>query len=126
MAHQVEAGKVKEGSYVMIDDEPCLVKKASKSMAGKHGHAKVKIRAEGLFDGQSHRGKWGSDDKLLKPEIKKKTGQVVSKDGSLAQIMDMDTYETEDMQLPDDLDVDEGEEIKFWVVDGRNLVKGKA
>lgn len=126
MASQVEAGKVKKGSYVMIDDEPCIVKKASKSMAGKHGHAKVKIRAEGLFDGRSHRGKWGADDKLISPEIQKKTGQIVSKDGDMAQVMDMDTYQTEDMKLPDDLDVDEGEEIKFWEVNDRKLVKGKA
>jgi translation initiation factor 5A len=63
---------------------------------------------------------------MMAPRIEKKTGQVVSKDGAVAQIMDMDTYETEEMELPDDLDVNEGEEIKYWVVDDRNLVKGKA
>ncbi len=126
MGHQIEAGKLSKGDYVIIDDEPCIVKEASKSMAGKHGHAKVKVRAEGVFDGQSYNGKWGADHKLLTPQINKKEGQVVSKDGNMAQVMDMDTYETEEMKLPDDLDVDEGEEIKFWEIDDRNLVKGKA
>lgn len=126
MAHQVEAGSLSKGDYVIIDDEPCIVKEASKSMAGKHGHAKVTVRAEGVFDGSAHNGKYGADDKLLTPRIDKKTGQVVSKDGTMAQVMDMETYETEEMQLPDDLDVDEGEEIKFWEIDDRVLVKGKA
>ncbi|MDY6761840.1 MAG: translation initiation factor IF-5A [Candidatus Nanohaloarchaea archaeon] len=126
MAHQMEAGDVSKGDYVIIDDEPCEVQEASKSMAGKHGHAKVSIRAEGVFDGQSYNGKWGADDKLLTPNIQKKTGQVVSKDGTVAQVMDMDTYETEEMQLPDDLDVAEGEEISFWEIEDRKLVKGKA
>ncbi|MDY6766292.1 MAG: translation initiation factor IF-5A [Candidatus Nanohaloarchaea archaeon] len=126
MPHQVEAGDVSKGDYVIIDDEPCEVQEASKSMAGKHGHAKVSIRAEGVFDGQSHQGKWGADDKLLTPNIQKKTGQVVSRDGNVGQVMDMDTYETEEMELPEDLDVDEGEEISFWDIDGQKLVKGKA
>lgn len=126
MAHQVEAGSVSKGDYVIIDDDPCKVKEASKSMAGKHGHAKVSIRAEGIFDGSSHQGKWGVDHKLMTPNISKKTGQIVSKDGKVAQVMDMETYETEEMQLPDDLDVSEGEEIKFWEIDDRKLIKGKA
>lgn len=126
MSQQVEASKLKKGSYVIIDDEPCKVKDASKSMAGKHGHAKVSIRAEGIFDGRSRQKKVGADHKMMTPTINKKTGQIVSRDGDMAQVMDMDTYQTEEMKLPEDLDVDEGEEISYWEVEGRKLVKGKA
>ncbi len=126
MSQQVEASKLKKGSYVIIEDEPCEVKEASKSMAGKHGHAKVSIRAESIFDGQSYRKKVGADHKMMAPTIEKKTGQIVSKDGNMAQVMDLDTYQTEGMELPDDLDVGEGGEISFWEVDGRKLVKGEA
>lgn len=126
MGRQVEASDLSKGDYVIIDDEPCEVVEASKSMAGKHGHAKVSIRAEGIFDGQSHQEKVGADHKLLTPNIQKKTGQVVSKDGDVAQVMDMETYETEEMQLPSDLEVGEGEEIRFWDIDGQKLVKGTA
>lgn len=126
MGQQVEASGLKKGSYVMIDDEPCEVKEAKKSAPGKHGHAKMKIRAEGVFDGQTRNETVPAEHKMLAPTINKKTGQVVSKDGNVAQVMDMDTYETEDMELPDDLDVAEGEEIKFWDIEGRNLIKGKA
>lgn len=126
MGHQTEAGSLSKGDYVILDDEPCIVKEASKSMAGKHGHAKVKIRAEGVFDGRSHNEKVGADHKLLTPRINKKTGQIVSKDGDMAQVMDMETYETGEMKMPDDLDVSEGDEIKFWEIDDRKLIKGKA
>lgn len=110
----------------MIDDEPCEVKEAKKSAPGKHGHAKMKIRAEGIFDGQGYNETVPAEHKMMAPTIHKKTGQVVSKDGNLAQVMDMDSYETEEMQLPDDLDVSEGEEIKYWEIEGRKLIKGKA
>lgn len=126
MGQQVDASSLKKGSYVIIDDEPCEVKTAKKSAPGKHGHAKMKIRAEGMFDGQSYNETVPAEHKMLAPTIQKKTGQVVSRDGTMAQVMDMETYETQEMKLPEDLDVDEGEEIKFWDVEGRIMVKGKA
>ena len=47
----VEAGSLKVGRYVMIDDEACRVVSIEKSKSGKHGHAKDRIVAVGLFDG---------------------------------------------------------------------------
>jgi len=38
-----EAGEIKEGSYVMIDGEPCRVVEVEKSKTGKHGSAKTRI-----------------------------------------------------------------------------------
>lgn len=126
MGQQVEASSLKKGSYVIIDDEPCIVKEAKKSAPGKHGHAKMKIRAEGMFDGQGYNETVPAEHKMMAPTIQKKTGQIVSRDGEMAQVMDMDTYQTEEMQLPDDLDVGEGEEISYWLVEDRKMIKGKA
>jgi len=47
----VEAGELKEGSYVVIDGEPCRVVEIEKSKTGKHGSAKARIVAVGVFDG---------------------------------------------------------------------------
>lgn len=124
MPHQTEAGKVREGSYVIIDDEPCEVRSVSKSSPGKHGSAKAKIKAKGVFDGKNRHITKPVDSMMMSPSVERKTGQVVSKEGSIAQIMDMETYETEEMELPDDLNAGEGDEIEFQVFDDRKLVKG--
>lgn len=124
MPHQVEASKLRKGSYVIIDDEPCEVRGVSKSSPGKHGSAKAKIKARGVFDGKDRHITKPGDSMMMSPDVDKKIGQVVSKEGSIAQVMDMETYETEEMQLPDDLDVSEGEKIEFQVFDDRKLVKG--
>lgn len=108
----------------MLDDEPCEVRSMSKSSPGKHGSAKAKIKARGVFDGKDRHVTKPGDAMLMSPDVEKKVGQVVSRDGSIAQIMDMDTYETEEMELPDDLDAGEGDEIKYWVIADRKLVKG--
>ena len=124
MPKQVEAGKIREGSYVNIDGEPCEVRGVSKSSPGKHGSAKAKIKAKGVFDGKNRHITKPVDSMMMSPDVDRKVGQVVSKDGDIAQVMDMDTYETEEMELPDDLNASEGDEIEFQVFDDRKLVKG--
>jgi translation initiation factor 5A len=126
MPQQVEAGKLREGSFVMIDEEPCKVRDVSKSSPGKHGSAKAKIKARGVFDDKDRHITKPGDTMMMSPDLDKKVGQIVSQDGSIAQVMDMEDYETEEMEIPEDLDVSEGEKIDFWVVDGRKLVKGKS
>lgn len=124
MPKQVEASSVKSGSMIMIEDEPCEVRSMSKSSPGKHGSAKCKIKARGIFDEKDRHVTKPGDAMLMSPDVDKKEGQVVSRDGDIAQVMDMDTYETEEMQLPEDLEAGEGDTIKYWVVDDRVLVKG--
>ncbi|RLE80455.1 MAG: translation initiation factor IF-5A, partial [Thermoprotei archaeon] len=46
----VEAGGIKTGSFIVIDGEPCRVVEVEKSKPGKHGSAKARIVAIGLFD----------------------------------------------------------------------------
>lgn len=124
MPRQIEASKVNSGTYIMLDDEPCEVRSMSKSSPGKHGSAKCKIKARGVFDGKDRHVTKPGDAMLMSPDVDKKVGQIVSQEGTIAQVMDMDTYETEEMELPEDLDAGEGDEIEFWVIADRKLVKG--
>ncbi|MBU1913701.1 MAG: translation initiation factor IF-5A, partial [Candidatus Thermoplasmatota archaeon] len=48
---QVEVRELREGRYVVIDDEPCKISSISTSKPGKHGEAKARIEAIGIFDG---------------------------------------------------------------------------
>ena len=52
MKEQTEVGKLKEGRYVVVDDEPCKIQSIAISKPGKHGAAKARIDVVGLFDGQ--------------------------------------------------------------------------
>ena len=124
MPQQVEAGKLRNGSFVMIDGEPCEVRSVSKSSPGKHGSAKAKIKARGLFDEKDRHITKPADTLMMSPDMDKKIGQIVSQEEDVAQVMDMDTYETEDMQIPDEFDVSEGDKINYWVIDDRKLFKG--
>ncbi len=51
MKEQTEIGKIKEGRYIVVEDEPCKVVGLATSKPGKHGAAKARIDAVGIFDG---------------------------------------------------------------------------
>jgi len=40
---RTEVQKLKTGQYIMVDEEPCVIKATERSKSGKHGHAKVTI-----------------------------------------------------------------------------------
>ncbi|TFG69975.1 MAG: translation initiation factor IF-5A, partial [Methanomassiliicoccus sp.] len=48
---QAEVRTLKEGRYLNIEDEPCKIVSISTSKPGKHGEAKARIEAIGIFDG---------------------------------------------------------------------------
>ena len=50
MKEQTEIGKLKEGRYMVIDDEPCKILSISTSKPGKHSAAKSRIDVVGIFD----------------------------------------------------------------------------
>lgn len=51
MSKPVDVGSLKVGTYVIIDDEPCRIVDLTHSKPGKHGSAKNRVVAVGVFDG---------------------------------------------------------------------------
>ena len=49
---QAEIRELKVNRYIVIDDEPCRIISIQTSKPGKHGEAKARLEAVGLFDGQ--------------------------------------------------------------------------
>lgn len=94
---------VKEGRFILIDNVPCKVVDIETSAPGKHGSAKVRITAIGIFDGQKRTLLKPSSADVEAPVITKKRAQVVSVTGNTAQLMDLETYETYEIPIPEDL-----------------------
>jgi translation initiation factor 5A len=110
---QTEVRELDEGSYVMIEDTPCKIDSYSTAKPGKHGSAKARIDARGVFDGKKRSLSQPVDAKVWVPIIDRKQGQVVSVDGDDAQVMDLETYETFTMLMPDDVELNPDDEIEY-------------
>ena len=110
-----EVRQLKVNRYIIIDDEPCKIVSFTTSKPGKHGEAKARIEAIGIFDEQKRSVVHPVRHKVQVPIIDKRTAQVVALMGDQVQLMDMDTYETFEMNIPEDLkgQLNAGEEIQY-------------
>jgi translation initiation factor 5A len=94
---------IKPGRFLLIDGIPCRVVDLEFSAPGKHGAAKVRVTAIGVFDGQKRTMLAPSHADVEVPIINKKKAQVVSVTETSAQLMDLETYETFDVLIPEDM-----------------------
>ncbi|NYZ77566.1 translation initiation factor IF-5A [Candidatus Micrarchaeota archaeon] len=97
------AKELKPGRYVLIDDIPCKVVDVESSKPGKHGSAKMRITAIGIFEGQKKTLLSPGDADVDVPIIERRTVQIMSVSGKTAQVMDVQNYEMYEMEIPDEL-----------------------
>ncbi|MHC1631673.1 MAG: translation initiation factor IF-5A [Methanotrichaceae archaeon] len=115
MKEQVEIRELKVGRYVMIDDEPCVIKNIAKSKPGKHGAAKARIDAIGIFDNQKRSIVQPVTSKTYVPIVERKSGQVLTIGENSVQLMDMTDYNTLEVQITegDKAKLEEGKEVSY-------------
>jgi len=121
---QSVVGSLKVGNYVLIDDVACVIRDI-KISKGRHGHAKSRIEATSLIDGTKKIIVKPNHDRITVPIIEKKTAQVLSIQGNVANVMDMETYETFDLKIPENLknEVAEGKQVSYWIILGSKVMK---
>ncbi|MFO7926745.1 MAG: translation initiation factor IF-5A [Halobacteriota archaeon] len=119
---QTEVRELQEGNYVMINDVPSKITSYSTSKPGKHGSAKARVEGTGVFDGQKRNFTQPVDAKIWVPIVNRKQGQVVAVSGNDMQVMDLETYETITMRIPEDLDPSPDDEIEYLEFEGQRKV----
>ncbi len=120
-----EIKNLKPGSFVLVDDAPCVVDSVQISKAGKHGAAKARIVVKGIFDSVKRNIVKPGDTRMDVPVIEKKPAQVIAFVGSNVQLMDMENYSTFEVLKPDDIELKEGDEVLLWVYGNNTLIKSK-
>lgn len=130
MSRPVDVGELRVGGYMMIDGEPCRIVDISKSKPGKHGSAKARIVAIGVFDNQKRQFVKPVDLGAEIPIIDKRAGQVFSVNPNGVQIMDLETFEYIDAPFPEEEDLKAklvaGVEIEYWKILGKvKIVRAK-
>ncbi len=126
MSKPVDIGTLRIGQYIIVDDEPARIVEYEKSKPGKHGAAKARITAMGIFSGNKKTVMSPVDAKIDVPLIDKRSGQVIAIVGSNVQLMDLENYETFETPLPDDEELKNklanGVEVEYWRTMGRNRI----
>ncbi len=118
-----EVVKLRKGRYIILDGHPCKITNIQTSAPGKHGHAKSRIEGTSLFDKSKHSVVKPSSAKVEVPIIQRRQAQVLNVAGRTVQLMDSQNYETFEEEIPEGMEFQPGQEIFYWVVMGRKLLK---
>lgn len=115
MKEQTEVRSLKQGRYVIIDDEPCTIISITTSKPGKHGSAKARIDAIGIFDAQKRSVVQPVNAKVYVPLVERKSGQILSLSEDVIQLMDLEDYSTFEIEMPAELrgKLEVGKEIAY-------------
>jgi translation initiation factor 5A len=121
----IEATEMRVGTFLLLDNVAHQVKKMDISKTGKHGHAKVRFEAVSAFTGKKKVMVVPGHDKFEVPMILKKEGQVLSVNEDMASVMDNETFENLDLEIPEELrgEIADGAKVEYWDIEGEKLIK---
>lgn len=128
MAHKIiSATEAKTGTTIIIENEPCMVKSIDVSKTGKHGHAKVRIEAVGITDGKKRVIARPGHERFEVPLIEKRKAQVMSASDGMVNVMDLESFETMDLEIPKDFEEElkSEDQIEYWNIEGVKLIRRK-
>src|SRR3989339_532347 len=122
---QVSGSTLKDGSYIVMEGAACRITSIQISRPGKHGHAKSRIEGVGIVDSKKRVIVMPTHDNVEVPLIEKKTAQVLSVHGNMANVMDSETFETFELEIPEDIKgtCTEGCTVLYWQVLNDKIMK---
>lgn len=114
----VPMGSLVKGRYVVVDGVASIVVDNTHSKPGKHGSAKSNLTAVGMLDGKKRNVVGPASQNIEVPLIEKKNAQILSVDGDKANVMDMESYQTFDLKIPDEMKdtATAGAVVVYWVI----------
>ena len=123
----ISAVGARAGIAVNVDGIPCIVKSNDVSKTGKHGHAKCRIEAVSVVDGKKKVFVIGGHERLESPMVNKRKAQILSVVDDKASVMDLESYETIELTMPEDLkeELKDGDQLEYWESQGYKIIKKK-
>lgn len=120
----VGVNEISKGSYMLFDGVPCRVSEVSISKPGKHGHAKFRIIGVGLLDEKKREVVMPHRDVEV-PIVEKRNAQVLSVSGNTANVMDIESFEVFDIEIPEELKADcvPGCVAMYWDIMNTRVMK---
>lgn len=123
----INAHDAKPGTNIIIEGSVYTVKKIDISKTGKHGASKCRIELENIVSGQKKIVAVPGHERFEVPMIDKRKGQVLSVNENKASVMDIESFETLDMEVPEELktELSSDSTVEYWDIEGLKVIKRK-
>ena len=122
----IDATAAKSGTTIMVDGEPYTVRSNDISKTGKHGASKCRIEAIGIFNSKKKIVAVPGGERFEVPLIEKRKAQVLSVNASegKANVMDLENFETLELEINDETkeQIAEEKQVEYWDVEGKKAI----
>ncbi|MBI3623128.1 translation initiation factor IF-5A [Candidatus Pacearchaeota archaeon] len=120
----IDATEAKVGTNITLEGETYTVKKMDVSKTGKHGHAKVRLEAVNIMNDNKKVFVVPGHERFDVPLINKRKGQVLTI-GDKVSVMDLESFETLEIDCPEDLrsQMQENSNVEYWEINGQMIIK---
>ncbi len=122
----INATEARVGTNILLEGVPYTVKSIDISKTGKHGHAKCRIEAVGMINGSKKVFVVPGHERFSVPMVDKRKAQVLSI-GDKVSVMDLESFETLELDCPEELksELEENGNIEYWDIEGVKIIKRK-
>ena len=126
----INAHDARPGTTILVDGNACIVKNNDISKTGKHGASKCRIECVGLLDDTKRVVAVPGGERFDVPLIEKKKAQVLSifPNGEMANVMDLESFETMDLPIVEEArgTFNAEDQIEYMIVDEKlKVIKRK-
>ncbi|MBU0761360.1 MAG: translation initiation factor IF-5A [Nanoarchaeota archaeon] len=120
----INATEARSGTIILVDGEAYAVRSNDISKTGKHGHAKCRMEAIGVFEGKKKVITVPGHERFDVPNVDKKRAQVLNVSDDSVSVMDLESYETTDVPFQEDLkeQLEAEKQVEVWNIEGKKKV----
>lgn len=125
VAKIISATEAKVGTNILLEGEPYTVKSMDVSKTGKHGAHKCRIEAVGMISEKKKVFVVPGTERFEVPMVEKRKGQVLSFGGDKVSIMDLENFETIELNCPEELksEIEVNSNVEYWDIEGVKIIK---
>jgi len=119
-----DAHSCKPGTTILVEGNACTVRSNDVSKTGKHGASKCRIEAIEIFTGKKRIVAVPGGERFEVPLIEKRKAQILSVSDSTASIMDLESFETFDIQFMEEVkdQLIAEKQVEYWDVEGKKMI----
>jgi len=124
----ITAHDSKPGATIMIDGAACIVRNLDISKTGKHGASKCRMDAIGIMDGKKRVIAVPGSERFEVPSVEKRKAQVLSINGDMANVMDLENFETYDMLIFEEIksEIQPEDQVEYVIInETQKIIKRK-
>ena len=121
----INATEAKVGTNILVDGEAYTVRSNDIRKTGKHGASKCRIEAIGVFSDKKKVIAVPGHERFEVPMIIKRKAQVLSVGDTTASVMDLESFETTDMDYSEELkgQLAPEQQVEYWDVEGKKMIR---